>query len=75
MSELYETHFASDGVIARMAELQSQVEQLQKQLKAMTEERDCWIANAKNLQVGYNDLDKRIRMMNNSTWPLPLNEK
>jgi len=29
MSELYETHFASDGVIARMAELQSQVEQLQ----------------------------------------------
>ena len=53
----------------------SQVEQLQKQLKAMTEERDCWIANAKNLQVGYNDLDKRIRMMNNSTWPLLLKEK
>ena len=27
MSELYETHFASDGVIARMAELQSTIKQ------------------------------------------------
>jgi len=47
----------------KVDKLQSQVEQLQKQLKAMTEERDCWIANAKNLQVGYNDLDKRIRQL------------
>jgi len=29
MSELYETHFASDGVIARMAELQSTIERIE----------------------------------------------
>ena len=37
------------------------VAELEKQLRAMTEERDCWIANAKNLQVGYNELDARLR--------------
>ena len=44
-----------------MHEAADRVEQLEKQLKAMTEERDCWIANAKNLQVGYNELDAKHR--------------
>lgn len=30
-------------------------------IKAMTEERDIWIFNAKMLQKGYNELDAKLR--------------
>jgi len=44
-----------------MHEAADRVEQLERQLRAMTEERDIWLANHKALQVGYNELDARLR--------------
>jgi len=40
--------------------LVTEKEALEKNLKDMTEQKDCWVFNANALQKGYNELEKKL---------------
>ena len=44
-----------------LAEMREIREQLEAKLKLITDDRDCWISNARILQGSYNELDKKMR--------------
>ena len=55
-------HDKSD-IAAELAHRDILVEELTQQLAAALVDKDCWLTNAKNLQVGYNELDAKYRVL------------
>jgi uncharacterized coiled-coil protein SlyX len=47
-------------------QLEAKCAEQEKQLSAMTKERDCWIFNAKELQKGYNEQEKQLAELRNA---------